>query len=201
MKKALIAGAGVAALGMAVLPMAGVFATDITQVTDTVQITIAATCTFDGETAGETEGTAAKTFSGSATNGSAATFTDSNVHTFSVTCNDNDGWKVTAGSPDNLSGATSGNDHVFTYTNDSLPTTGTEGSWTAIVGGDFSSDSTVTGIDSTTKAILTGGGIIATEKASAKTSQFTVSYSAYAGTETAADTYSGSIVYTLAALQ
>ena len=47
MKKSLIAGAGIAALGLAVVPFAGVFADDVRTMTDTINVTIAEACTFD----------------------------------------------------------------------------------------------------------------------------------------------------------
>ncbi len=50
MKKSLIAGASVAALGLAVVPFAGVFAADSRTTTDTITVTIAESCTFDGAT-------------------------------------------------------------------------------------------------------------------------------------------------------
>ncbi len=48
MKKSLIAGAGIAALGLAVVPFAGVFAAgpDDT-ITDNISVTVNSTCTFD----------------------------------------------------------------------------------------------------------------------------------------------------------
>lgn len=210
MKKMLIA-TGVASLAVAAMPVVGVFAADITEVVDTLNITISPTCSFDGETPNadttDKDYDAANTYSATALNGAKADFNgdtaggDTVVHNFSVTCNDNDGWKVTASAVPDLAG-TGTNNHKFTYVSTTLPTEGTEGSWTAVVGGDFSStsDETITGIANATNAILKTGGVIAAEHVSAKTSAFTVTYSAYAGTETAADTYTGSVTYTLAVL-
>ena len=91
MKKSLIAGAGVAALGMAVLPLAGAFA----DVIDTVQITISSACGVNSDTE-STPGTG-QTFT--------ATMTNSDTHEWAadgtggeryVTCNDASGWNVTA---------------------------------------------------------------------------------------------------------
>ncbi len=91
MKKVLIAGAGVAALGLAAMPMLGAFA----DVIDTVQITISSSCGVNSDTE-STPGTG-QTFT--------ATMTNSDTHEWAadgtggelyVTCNDASGWNVTA---------------------------------------------------------------------------------------------------------
>ena len=195
MKKALIAGAASAVL--AAMPVVGVFATDITSITDTVQLTVEATCTFNTENSGNASAT---TYSATVANGAQASLSNGSAHTFNVFCNDNDGWKVTAGAPANLAG-TGTNAHVITYQASALPSTGTEGAWVATVSGTGVS-AELSGITtaSAVNYISTDGGIIATETSSTDGSTFTVTYGAYVGTETAADTYTGTVQYTLAAL-
>ncbi len=202
----IIAGV-VAGLGMAALPL-GAFATDVTSVTDTVSVTINPTCTFTTTSyttagSGEQANTATSSYSATVANGATASFNSDGAHQFTVVCNDNEGWKVTAGTPGNLTGGT-GNNHPITYTAAALPSQAqAEGVWNAVVSGDTIAD---TGIDNSGVLsggyIKTNGGIIATEAASTSTtgSTFTVTYGAYVGTNTAAGTYTGTIQYTLAAL-
>ncbi len=94
MKKTLIAGAGVAALGMAALPFAGVFAADgtLTQ-TDTVKVTVDSSCSL--ATSGTIpEGGDSPIYTATITNGSF----NNNIagSTFTVTCNDTAGWMIDA---------------------------------------------------------------------------------------------------------
>ena len=196
MKKLAIAGSAVA---LAAMPVVGVFATDITSVTDTIQLTVEATCTFNTENSGNASDT---TYSATVANGAIASLSGGSAHTFNVFCNDNDGWKVTAGAPNNLAG-TGTNAHVISYQASALPAAGaaTEGAWIATVSGTGVS-AELAGITTVSNVnyIATAGGIIATEAASTDGSSFTVTYGAYVGTETAADTYTGTIAYTLAAL-
>lgn len=132
MKKTLIAGAGVAAFGLAVLPLAGVFA----DVTDTVTITINGACSVGGETA--TTG-AGKTFTETMTNGSLKAWdaTESTGGKLVVSCNDSTGWNIKA------VGAGSGSDITAmagSVTGTSIPTgtntSGTPSSWAFKVAGD-----------------------------------------------------------------
>ena len=196
MKKALIAGA--ASVALAAMPIAGVFAADITTVTDTLQITVDAACSINAVTA--TAGSDDTTYSATVLNGAVAAFNNSSAHTFSVVCNNNAGWKVTAGTPNDLSGS-AGNIHVIDYQAVATPSTGAEGVWTATVTGDsVPATAEGNGIADASGHIKTAGGIIATEAASTDGSSFTVTYGGYVGAETAADTYTGTITYTLATL-
>ena len=194
MKKLAIAGSAVA---LAAMPVVGVFATDVTSVTDTIQLTVEATCTFNTENSGNASDT---TYSATVANGAQASLSNGSAHVFNVFCNDNDGWKVTAGAPNNLAG-TGTNAHVISYQAAALPSSGTEGAWVATVSGTGVS-AELSGITtaSAVNYIATAGGIIATEASSTDGSTFTVTYGAYVGTETAADTYTGTVQYTLAAL-
>ncbi len=106
MKKTLIAGAGVAALGMAALPFAGVFAANadgtLTQ-TDTVIVTVDSACsiettagtggTLDYDTTDPTQVVGA-TYTATIANGQENTAIEGS--TFTVTCNDTGGWDLNA---------------------------------------------------------------------------------------------------------
>lgn len=202
MKKLAIAGAS---LALAAMPVAGVFAAagDITGITDTLQLTVEATCTFN--TAGSAVATDT-TYSATVANGAVATLSNGSAHKFNVVCNDTDGWKVTAGAPNDLTppAASATNNHIISYQPSAIPAAGSgtkEGAWTATVSGDFVS-AELGGITTASNVnyIKDEGGIIAQETASTDASSFTVTYGAYVGTETAADTYTGTIGYTLSAL-
>ena len=187
MKKSLIAGASVMALAGAVMPMAGVFATDADQqATDTIQVTISPSCTF-------TTGSGTATYSASGTNASGTVQPKSgntNVHSFTVFCNNNGGYTVSATAQNlNTSPAI---DDKFTYTNDTQTFTGVDSLWNATIAG--------TGLKDQIAAADTAATIIERTQASATGGEsFTATYSAYIGTETPAGVYSGTIAYTLAA--
>ena len=200
MKKSIIA-AGAASAVLAAMPVLGVFA-DTTGITDTIEITVEATCTFN---TGDSSVAPDTTYSDTVANGAIAQLSNGSAHKFNVFCNDTDGWKVTAGTPNNLTppAASTTNSHVITYQASALPAANaaTEGAWIATVSGagvsaELSGITTVSNVN----YIATTGGIIAQEGASTDGSSFTVTYGAYVGTETAADTYTGTIGYTLAAL-
>ena len=185
MKKSLIAGAGVAALAMAAVPFAGVFATDANQqATDTIQITVDASCTF-------TAGSGATTYSAEGTNASGVVApqntSSSSVHNFTVFCNNDSGYTVTAAAEAlSATGITDVFDYVAT-----LPSTGVDGAWHAQIAG--------TGLKNQLPDDGTSTTIIERAEASGASGEsFTATYSAYIGTETPAGVYDGNIVYTLA---
>ena len=197
MKKLAIAGASVA---LAAMPVVGVFATDIATVTDTLQITVDAACSINAVTA--TTGSDDTTYSANVLNGKIAAFNNNSKHDFSVVCNNNAGWKVTAGTPNDLAG-TGSNAHVIDYKAEALPAADSadDGQWMAVAtGSSVPATAEGNGIADATGHIKTTGGIIATEAHSTNGSTFTVTYGAYVGTKTAADTYTGTIGYTLATL-
>ena len=191
MKKSLIAGAGVAALAMAAVPFAGVFAVDDTEVVDTITVTINATCSFDN---GQSSSAADTAYTATVANGAEAAFNASGAHKFNVTCNNNDGYEVTA-TPTNLVGETVSTNNI-PYTT-SYSASGTAGMWSAAV---TSSDVTGSGLTSPVPAIDAQSHVIITEAGPTDGSSFTVTYSAYVGTETPADTYEGTMTYGLSAL-
>ena len=104
MKKILIAGAGVAALAVAAMPVLGVFAAEA--VIDTVQITISSSCGITSETAQDAATNEHATLA--AANSMSANMVNGSTHEWLangasgqggklyVTCNDASGWNVTA---------------------------------------------------------------------------------------------------------
>ena len=184
MKKLAIVASSVA---LAAMPVLGVFAEDDTSSTDTIQVTVSPSCTFS-------QGGGDATYSVTGTNTSGTVQpknNNTNVHSFTVFCNNNTGYKVSATATAlNQSPAISAN---FAYAA-TLPS-GTTGAWHAEVATED------TGL---TAAQLPAGGaatdIITKAGASDADGEiFTVAYSAWIGTATPAGTYSGTIGYTLAA--
>ncbi|MBR2709832.1 hypothetical protein IKE72_02005 [Candidatus Saccharibacteria bacterium] len=120
------------------------------------------------------------------------------IHTFNVVCNDDGGWQVTAAAGD-LAGQIQSNQHVIAMVSAAVPAADsgeTEGQWSAALSG--------TGViaagyipKATTQV---ANPVIATENASTDSSTFVVTYDAYVGTETAADTYRGTVNYSLSNL-
>ncbi len=198
MKKSLIAGAGVAAFAMAAFPFAGVIATDANQqATDTIQVTVSPSCTF-------TAGSGTATYSATGTNGQdvnpsvTVEQTTSNQHSFTVFCNNNTGYKVsaTAGA---LNRSTPTTDK-FVYVGGDAPTlSGVNGQWHAQIAKTTAS-LTVTQLASPTTGESTTADIITLGEASVTGGEtFTATYTAHIGSETPAGLYSGEISYTLAA--
>lgn len=185
MKKLAIVASSVA---LAAMPVLGVFADDDTSVTDTIQVTVSPSCTFN-------QGGTDATYSATGTNASGVVQpknSNTNVHTFTVFCNDNDGYKVSATATAlNQTPAISAN---FAYAA-TLPSTGTTGAWHAEIA---TEDTSLTAAQITAAATATD--IITKAGASdADGEDFTATYTAYIGTATPAGTYSGTIGYTLAA--
>ncbi len=116
----------------------------------------------------------------------------SNVHEFTVFCNQNSGYTVAA---EATALSATGITDVFAY-KATLPS-GTDGAWNATFAADTENTNTLT------VAQLADGGasktIISSGQASAAGGEsFTATYTAYIGTETPAGTYTGTIAYTLA---
>ena len=187
MKKSLIAGAGIAALGLAVVPFAGVFAaTTPVEVKDTVTLTVSESCTFS-------VGGSAIAPSATVGAGEAANFGDSATHAFTIKCNSNK-YEVTAEATDlTLQDAPAGLAHTtISYTGNSAydaaaaaTTKGDDGVWTAaLTNGD--SDAAISKTSSTIKS----------GKATT-TDNFSVTYKALAGAAQNQGTYKGTVTYTL----
>ena len=189
MKKSIIA-AGAASIALAAMPIIGVFAADANQMaTDTINVTVTASCTF-------TAGSGTATYAVEGTNSSATVLPivegGNNTHDFTVFCNNNKGYTVSANAEDlSATGITD----KFAYAASLPPANTATSAWTAAFtqpdGGSLTlapltAAETDTDIVTLTEASATGG------------ESFTATYSAYIGTETPSGTYSGTIAYTLA---
>lgn len=214
MKKSIIA-TGAASVALAAMPIVGVFAVDDVSITDSLQITVASSCTFkvdstpsDGVNAKDTLYSAA-----SVAGGSEAVFTthgvNGNTHDFEFTCNDTDGFAVTATPTDMISwntdtSAAGGGDGEISFTEYSVYSANTgisggterDGKWTAHITSTEESG-VITLADPTTAGSAT---TIVTKNEALGQAVFTATYNVYAGTSTPADTYRGTITYALAAL-
>ena len=150
-------------------------------VTDTIDVTVSTSCTFNS--------ISSKTYAGSAANGAEVNnFTDAGVHEFNLFCNDNSGFVVSA-TPHNLTAT--GLQDVVAYTDNYTPS-GTSSLWTANV------TSETTGLTVVPVVPAAGGTIISSNTHTAASgASFAATYEAYIGSETPAGTYTGTIVYTL----
>lgn len=193
MKKSIIAGASVLALAGAVMPMAGVFAanTDDKGITDTIKVTVDATCSFHSVEGEGGASSADETYAATVLNGAEAAFNNGGVHNFLVKCNDTEGYTVSA-TPTALTGQlpSTGDKNSIPYSA-SYSASGKAGMWTATAATSDSHAPTVT------TPIPAAGGVIVTDGKTDGTA-FAVTYKAYVGTETPADTYTGTMTYVLA---
>ncbi len=212
MKKIAILGASAA---LAAMPVVGVFAVDPdTSIVDTLQVTVESSCTFkvdnttDGMYTKDTLYSDANVAGGSQADFSA---THSGSHDFEFTCNDTDGFTITA-LPTNLTSwntttsAAGTGDGVISFTEYSVYsgntgiTGGTErdGKWTAhVTTTDTDAGMTIAQPSSINSQSPT---TIVTKSDALGQATFNVEYKVYAGTSTPADTYRGTITYTLAAI-
>ena len=178
---AIAAGLGMA--GMGLVSSGAVAATDVTSMTDTLNVEVLLSCTFNSVTN--------KTYVGSADNGTEVeNFNDGGVHEFSLFCNGSNGYTVTA-TPHDLEAT--GIANVISYTDNYTPS-GTSGLWTAAITSDASGVTVI-------PVVPVGGGTIISSDSGTEAAgiSFTATYSAYVGTATPAGTYTGTIVYTLTA--
>ncbi len=182
MKKSLIAGAGVVALGLAVVPFAGVFAADDptpVTVTDDITVTVNQGCSFS---AGGTALSPAATVDA----GKAADFGSNKTHSFTVKCNTKS-YSVTAQATDltNTSATVHGTISYVASSAYDETTIGEDGEWTAVLTGGNASAA----IGTTSSVIKSGNSTV--------TDGFSVEYKAYAGTAQNQGSYTGSVTYTL----
>lgn len=207
--KKIIAALGIAsALGVAAMPMAGVWAaaSDVTEITDTVKVVVESTCSF------KTQGTngasaAVMAFEGAAANGQQVAFQVSgaakDTHVFNVVCNNNNGYTVTALATGLASGQ-SGSHATIPFAQTSAYNTAVgniatedDGKWTATVlnAGTTGNMTIADKVKSTAtdNTIVTNGD--ATDAAGV---EFSVQYKAFVGQSTQAGTYNGTVKYTLA---
>ncbi|MBR0431119.1 hypothetical protein IJJ05_02430 [Candidatus Saccharibacteria bacterium] len=190
MKKSLIAGAGVATLALAAMPLAGVFAAN--SITDQVQIIIDTACSV-GSTTSST-GTGAQ-LSENVTNGTLKTWEAGTAGgTIKVSCNSSNGWNIKAvGVGDDASDKTVMN-AAATGTDIATGTTfsGATSYWAMKVTGtntvtDFNSWHIVP--DSATK--VAGNSTMASEQT------INTGYQVWVSATQEADTYTGKVQYTV----
>ena len=176
MKKSLIAGAGIAALGLAVVPFAGVNAATV----DNVQVTVSESCAFS-------TGSAGISASDTLAPGRETTFSSNGTHSFTVTCNSKS-YTVTAVATDlTYDGVVPTSHGIISYVDSaSYQKSGVDGNWTAIV----------TSGDTDAKISKTSSTIKSATAATAGDS-FSVAYKAYTGTAQTTGTYKGTVTYTL----
>ncbi len=191
MKKSLIAGAGIAALGLAVVPFAGVFAKDgdITKMTDSFTVNVNPTCSFNTDS-----------HAYEATMEVNSKLANSKQTTMNVKCNDTAGYQVTVTEVKDLDltstvTTTDGNGNIPFKT--AAVTAGTAG-WNAykIVG------STTTYF--ATADLATASGVSSTVMESDKMTptdgdSVTINYDIATSQNQAQGSYKGSITYTLTA--
>lgn len=186
MKKLAIAGASMV---LAAMPVLGVFAEDDRTVTDTINVTVSPSCTFKA-------GGDNVAYSATGTNASGVVNpvnNSSNVHEFTVFCNNNIGYTVAA---EATALSATGITDVFAY-KATLPSS-VDGAWHA----QFAQATANPGNTLTIAQLEDGGAsktIVSSNQASAAIGEsWTATYTAYIGTETPAGTYTGTIAYTLA---
>ena len=175
MKKSLIAGAGIAALGLAVVPFAGVFAADTMSMEDTINVTIADACTFDAASHSYTKDMTANTTA------------DIGTTTMKVTCNNYSGYEVTGKYT-----ALAGNGTNKISFGESAPTAGVS-SWAA------NAIVTVDGGSPVAAAYLKNNGAVMSNIRQTVEAGDTavITYKAATSNNIAAGTYTGTATYTL----
>lgn len=178
-----ILGAGAASLVLAAMPLVGVFAEDTTEITDTVKVTIAESCTM-GITSGvdqsETlaENAISKEITGAA---------------FAITCNDADGWHLTAeGAGTGVTKTDMVGEVATNLIKTGVPSAGTS-AWGFKVTAD---DGVASGYDSM-HAIPAYATTIASGEAPVSAKSVKITYQVSSSTTQAADTYTGKVKYVL----
>ena len=218
MKKSLIAGASVAALGMAALPFAGVFAQSLT-FTDVVKVAVQSGCSFevkDGSDAiidltsprvfyqqaelGQVVTLGGTNNTGEITDGTQGA-TATSEQNITVTCNTSDAqksWTVTAvgsqttGNENKMLGALQGSTAITTNAQHLEDTSGDTSYWSMMI------DSTSASNDYDDWNVIPDTATeVATGTASTTAATFAPAYRVYVGTAQEADTYTGKVTYTL----
>lgn len=193
MKKSLIAGAGVAALGLAVLPMAGVFA----DVTDTVIVTIPDACSVGQTNASQTGGGVTLTES-SAVNGQLYSWDadGSAGGVLKVSCNDAGGWQVKAvgasvGTPVTSMAASGNGTPIVTGT----ATSGATSNWAFKVAG--TTGATVESTYQNFAAVPATPTKVASGVGAVSEGTIYTGYQVWISATQQADTYTGKVTYTV----
>ncbi len=195
MKKSLIAGASIAALGLAVVPFAGVFAKDgdITSMTDSFTVTVNPTCSFN---------TGSHAYD--ATIEVNSKLTESKSTAMNVKCNNTKGYQVTVTKTEDLdladkTGTTTGNDSIpFTTAAVAAGTAGWNAYKTETV------DSTTTTTYFAVKDAATSAGVSnivmeSDQMTPTEGDNVTINYDIATSKNQAQGSYTGSITYTLTA--
>lgn len=206
MKKLAIAASSVA---LAAMPVVGVFAADTRTVTDTLNVTIADTCTVKTSTYGTgatgnqwgtqtgtagTDASISNTWTLAIANGAVAT---SPAHTIAIMCNKTNGWTLKAQNAAALSTNDTRNPQD-TIAYSTSADEGVEGYYVNVanaVDGTISTDNVTNG---KMNDLNTAAGIIFSKNGSTATASVDVSYTVGTSTTTEAGTYTGNVVYTLA---
>ena len=149
MKKALIAGA--ASVALAAMPMAGVFAADIT-LTDTLNVTVNEVCTMTQSGVATSPATyASNTYAKTMTSGETATLGTTSLL---VKCNNPSGYKI-KGTFANLAGQKSSENSTTNGDSIEYAATLAAGKWTAYLG---SSETGITSAEATNIASTNASG-------------------------------------------
>lgn len=189
MKKSLIAGAGVAALSLAMVPVLGAFA----DVTDTLTVTINSSCTVGSTTSSTGAG---KTITATMSNNELKTWDSDGTAggTIKVTCNNAGGWNVKA-----VGASTGASNTAMTPAGSGTPiatgtaTTGATSNWAFKVSG----TNTVAEYQ-TYKAVPATATKVATSSAAVSEGTINTGYQVWMSATQAADTYTGRVTYTVA---
>ena len=200
MKKTLIAGAS---LALAAMPVVGVFAATTQTITDQVQITVSPVCSMrtGGDAGSPTTAGASlsKTVSGGTLVGDTGETWSGTPSTFTVTCNDTGGWKITAqGVASAQSEATAQTvlkaaNNTSTDIATGTATSGETSNWAFKVTG-----TTAAGYTSFS-AVPSTAVTVATSNDPVYESTVTANYRVWVSTTQEADTYTGFVRYVLTA--
>lgn len=198
MKKLIIAGTGVAALGLAVLPFAGAFADSVT---DTVEVTISSSCTVQATSGGGSGGsTSGRTYTATLANGGTKTWTagqtgDNGGGVMTINCNNASGWNMTAVGSSTTTGAyTDATTMIPDAAGKTAIPTGTSGDsyWAFQVTGTgtVSTYNSFSAVPSTATKVAEAAG--ASAGATVNTG-----YQVHVGDSQQAGTYTGKVTYTI----
>ena len=184
MKKLAIIGASAA---LATLPVVGVFAAeDVKTATDNISVEVAETCTFESASPTLTKDVTFNLSAGEKKEDEAGS-------TFKINCNDAGGWELKAkgGSGTTLTGSGAG-------TGSPIATGSTLSGGTSAWGMKITSETAdVQGGYSALKEVPASDTIVAQKTEATDEAEVKTSYSVYIAGDQPADTYTGSVVYTL----
>ena len=185
-----ILGAGAASAVLAAMPLLGVFAED-QSITDTVVITVASSCTMERTAVSGGSGT----YNASISNGVKNESIDGSQ--FTIKCNDNKGWKLSA------VGASDGSTKTDLVASEGLDghniATGTtfSGTTSAWAFKFESTGGTVQGSCGEFSAIPGTATVVAQANDATADDTVNVTYGAYISADQPAGTYTGKVTYTL----